>query len=172
VDPAQHDGVVLGLSPEHLSYAWLDKAFLVLREGGRPLIATHKGRYFFSEAGQLAMGPGGFVRALEFATGLESQVVGKPSEAFFRVVLASLGDELPGLRPDEVAMVGDDVLDDCAAARQLGLLSVLVRTGKYSAGDEARHPGACDLVVDDVSALAALVEAAPRPQPPPIMPKL
>jgi len=60
----------------------LDKAFRILvQSNSKPatLIAVHKAKYFAPEPGQLSMGPGGFVEALEFASGIKSLVVGKVS---------------------------------------------------------------------------------------------
>lgn len=40
----------------------------------------------------------------------------------------------------EAVMVGDDVLDDIGGALSAGLrAALLVRTGKYLAGDETKH---------------------------------
>ncbi|CAF92835.1 unnamed protein product [Tetraodon nigroviridis] len=46
-----------------------------------------------------------------------------------------------GCSPSEAVMIGDDVRDDVAGAQDAGMLGVLVRTGKYRTGDEAKiHP--------------------------------
>src|ERR1700743_3097730 len=46
--------------------------------GGVPrLIAVHKAKYFADEnSDSLSLGPGGFVEALEFASGIKAHVVG------------------------------------------------------------------------------------------------
>jgi ribonucleotide monophosphatase NagD (HAD superfamily) len=36
-----------------------------------------------------------------------------------------------GLRADQVAMIGDDILTDIGGARSMGMQGILVRTGKY-----------------------------------------
>jgi ribonucleotide monophosphatase NagD (HAD superfamily) len=36
-----------------------------------------------------------------------------------------------GLRADQVAMLGDDILTDIGGARSMGMQGILVRTGKY-----------------------------------------
>lgn len=48
-------------------------------EGGVPrLIAVHKAKYFADkDQTSLSLGPGGFVEALEFASGIKAHVVGK-----------------------------------------------------------------------------------------------
>lgn len=48
-------------------------------EGGMPrLIAVHKAKYFADkDQTSLSLGPGGFVEALEYASGIKAHVVGK-----------------------------------------------------------------------------------------------
>ena len=93
--------------------------------GGAELIALHKGRYFQTETG-LQLDSGAFVAALEHATGKKAQVVGKPSQAFFE-----MGSSLLGSKPNELLMVGDDLVNDIQGAQDAGYQSVLVQTGKY-----------------------------------------
>lgn len=62
------------------------------------------------------------------ATAIDAEIVragwfcAKPRRAFYRRAIATLG-----LRPDEVAMVGDKVLHDVSPAARLGLRTVLVQ---------------------------------------------
>lgn len=138
-DEQSFDGVVVGLAPERMDYAHLNLAFRVLTREQRqtaatatststststakpPLLATHTARYFQSPDGQLSLGPGGFVRALELASGAQAQVVGKPERAFYELALGTLA--APGANEGgagiegevdwgHVAMVGDDVVQD------------------------------------------------------------
>ena len=68
---------------------------------------------------------------LEYATGREATVFGKPAPAFFGAALAGLG-----CAADRAVMIGDDVEADVAGAMACGIAGILVRTGKYRAGDE------------------------------------
>lgn len=52
---------------------------------GAPLIAIHKARYYKRKDG-LALGPGPFVTALEYAADCKATVVGKPEKTFFTQV--------------------------------------------------------------------------------------
>jgi ribonucleotide monophosphatase NagD (HAD superfamily) len=36
-------------------------------------------------------------------------------------------------------MIGDDVRDDIGGAQNIGIQGILVRTGKYTSGDESKH---------------------------------
>lgn len=78
---------------------------------------------------------------------LMPQVVGKPTESFFSLALHDLG-----VAAHEAVMVGDDVRDDVGGAQQWGLQGVLVKTGKYCAGDESAHGVHPDAAVADFSA--------------------
>ena len=83
--------------------------------------------------------------ALEYAAGVEAEVVGKPSRAYFEAALAEVG-----ARPGEAVMVGDDVETDVQAAMALGLRGVLVRTGKFREESLAAAAPQPDAVLDSV----------------------
>ena len=68
---------------------------------GCPLIAIHKVRYYKRGDG-LALGPGPFVTALEFATDVKAEVVGKPQASFFRQALSEIGCDA-----QSAVMIGD-----------------------------------------------------------------
>jgi HAD superfamily hydrolase (TIGR01458 family) len=80
------DSVLIGLNPDKFDYKHLNEAFHLIKDHRAPLIAIHKNRYFKKKSG-LALGPGPFVTALEYATGVKAQVVGKPEPTFFRQAL-------------------------------------------------------------------------------------
>lgn len=72
----------------------------MLLEGGK-LIAVHKGRYYQRGDG-LALGPGPFITGLEFASGQEAVVVGKPQRSFYEAVLKNMDCEAA-----DTIMIGD-----------------------------------------------------------------
>jgi ribonucleotide monophosphatase NagD (HAD superfamily) len=48
------------------------------------------------------------------------------------------------IRPDEICMVGDDVVQDIDAAQKAGIgTTLLVQTGKYRTGDETQNETNC-----------------------------
>jgi HAD superfamily hydrolase (TIGR01458 family) len=140
------DYVLVGDLGNGFTYERLNPAFRHLM-GGAELLALQKNRYWRTDAG-LALDAGPFVAALEFASGKNASVVGKPEQEFFRIALEDLG-----LRADEVAMVGDDVEADVVGAKRAGLVSIQVRTGKWQA-----DAGEADLVIDSVANLPGVVE--------------
>jgi len=140
------EAVVLGDAGEAFSYAAMNAAFRALEQGAA-FLALANNRYFRDEDGGLSLDAGPFAAALTFATGRQPRVLGKPASGFFHAALASLG-----VAPHEAAMVGDDVESDVGGAMAAGLTGVLVRTGKYVAGAEARISPGPDALVDDLAA--------------------
>jgi HAD superfamily hydrolase (TIGR01458 family) len=116
--------VVVGDLGEGFTYAVLNRAFRLIMDGAE-LVALQRNRFWLTPEG-LSLDVGPFVAALEYATGREAFVVGKPAAGFFRTVLAELGAE-----PASAAMVGDDVESDVGGALAAGLTGILVRTGKF-----------------------------------------
>ena len=95
--------VVVGDAGRGFTYDALNAAFRELI-GGADLIALAKNRSFKDDDDELSMDTGAFVTALEYASGKEALVLGKPAEAFFQAALTSM-DCAPG----DAVMVGDDV---------------------------------------------------------------
>nr|XP_033790770.1 haloacid dehalogenase-like hydrolase domain-containing protein 2 [Geotrypetes seraphini]XP_033790777.1 haloacid dehalogenase-like hydrolase domain-containing protein 2 [Geotrypetes seraphini] len=141
IDTNNPNAVVIGLAPEHFSYQTMNKAFRLLLDGA-PLIAIHKARYYKRKDG-LALGPGPFVTGLEYATDTKATVVGKPEKTFFLEALRSVG-----CTPEEAIMIGDDCRDDVGGAQNTGMRGILVKTGKYRAGDEDKISPAPYLTCD------------------------
>jgi HAD superfamily hydrolase (TIGR01458 family) len=118
------DAVIVGDLGDAWDYDVLNRAFRRLMDGAE-LIALQKNRYWETSDG-LSLDAGPFVASLEYATGREAEVMGKPSEAFFELALGELG-----VTAEHAAMVGDDVEADVGGAIDAGLAGILVRTGKY-----------------------------------------
>jgi HAD superfamily hydrolase (TIGR01458 family) len=118
------DAVIVGDLGEGWDYEVLNRVFRQVMDGAA-LIALQKNRYWETAEG-LSLDAGPFVAALEYASGNEAEVVGKPSPAFFELALRELG-----VPAEHAAMVGDDVEADVGGAIDAGLAGILVRTGKY-----------------------------------------
>jgi len=147
------DAVVLGDAADAFCYASLNRAFRLLLEGA-PLLAVGDNR-FFREPDGLSLDAGPFVKALEYAAGCKAILLGKPAPGFFLAAVDSLG-----LAADEVLMIGDDVETDINGASRAGLRAVLVRSGKYRAGDEARLADPGTPVCDDLCGIVRLLQAS------------
>jgi HAD superfamily hydrolase (TIGR01458 family) len=151
--------VVVGDSPEAATYANLNHAFRLVRDGAE-LIGMHRNPWWLTPDGP-TLDSGAFVAGLEFATGRRATVIGKPSPAFFRAASAELIAGLPGAARHDLAMVGDDVFSDVLAAQRLGLRGVFVRTGKHgdselrAAAARRRGGGVPDAVAPSLAAVVA-----------------
>lgn len=122
--PGDRPTHVLVCDPSYgATYDDLDAAFRAVR-GGAELVATQLGRIARRDDGE-HLDTGGWVRLLEYATGVEARVLGKPSPEFFRLALETVGGT-----PARALVVGDDLDADVAGARAVGARSVLVRSGK------------------------------------------
>ena len=136
LEPGEGRAVVVGDAGEAFDYQSLNRAFRELVDGAE-FLALAKNRAFKDSDGRLSMDAGAFVAALEYASGREAIVLGKPAPGFYAASLASMACEA-----GDAVMVGDDAEADVAGALQAGIgAAVLVRTGKYRPGDESRfHP--------------------------------
>jgi HAD superfamily hydrolase (TIGR01458 family) len=135
------------------AYENLNRAFAAL-ERGASLVCLHKNRWWQTSGGPL-LDAGAFVAGLEYAAGVEAEVVGKPSRAYFEAALAELGAE-----PEDAWMVGDDVEADVGGAKAAGLRGVLVRTGKFREATLAAADPPPDAVVDSIADVPAFLREA------------
>jgi HAD superfamily hydrolase (TIGR01458 family) len=118
------EAIVVGDIGETWDYPLLNGLMNQLLEGAQ-LVALHKGRYFQTENG-LTLDSGAFVAALEHAAETQALVVGKPEAAFFE--LATQGMEC---QAHQIAMVGDDLINDIGGAQKMKYQTFLVKTGKF-----------------------------------------
>ena len=115
----------------------LHTIFNQVMQGSR-VLALHKNRFWQKPDGlHLDIGP--FVAAIEYASGKDAMILGKPSTDFFSGACAALRVE-----PAETLMIGDDIESDIGGARNAGLQTALVQTGKYRADFVER----CDIKPD------------------------
>jgi HAD superfamily hydrolase (TIGR01458 family) len=142
--------IVVGDIGNAWSYTMLNEVFNCLMNGAK-LVAIHKNRFWQTEHG-LQMDIGGFIDALEYASGVRATIIGKPSADFFRAAM----DDMQ-LEADEVGMIGDDIDADIGGAQQSGILGILVRTGKFRQGYADASPIRPDAVLDSVRDLPALL---------------
>jgi HAD superfamily hydrolase (TIGR01458 family) len=141
--------VVVGDLADGWDFRTLNRAFRLLVAKPAPrLLALGMTRYWHAASGlQLDAGP--FVAALQYASGIEPVVLGKPAAAFFDTAVSAIGST-----PARTLMIGDDIRGDVAGAQRAGLKAALVRTGKFRPTDlhgDVRP----DVVLDSVGHLPA-----------------
>jgi HAD superfamily hydrolase (TIGR01458 family) len=150
VDQSDPNAVIIGDAANDFNYAFLNRAFRLCIEGA-PLIAIGHNKYF-KRSGEYFLDAGPFVEAIEYACDIEAIITGKPSVDFFNQVLASIQ-----LKPEQVALIGDDVYSDIQGAINAGLESRLVRTGKYRDGDENKTTPKANVEDNVLSAIEDLI---------------
>jgi 4-nitrophenyl phosphatase len=115
------DAVVVGLDPA-LTYLRLAAAADAIRSGAR-FIATNRDPVYPMERG-LRPGAGSIVAAVEATTGVTPLSIGKPEP-----LLLEAAAHAAGRTAAEAVMIGDALGSDIAAARALGITSILMLTG-------------------------------------------
>jgi phospholysine phosphohistidine inorganic pyrophosphate phosphatase len=145
--------VILGDLGDGFTPEVLNGAFRMLMDGAE-LVALQHNRYW-RRADGLALDVGAYAAALEYATGNDALVVGKPSEEFFLAAVADMGLE-------HAVMVGDDAEADVGGAMAAGLPGVLVRTGKFRQ-DALTARVTPTAIVDSIRDVPALISRLPAP---------
>ncbi|MFN8164120.1 MAG: TIGR01458 family HAD-type hydrolase [Solirubrobacterales bacterium] len=147
-EPAE--AIVLGDLGAGFTAERLNAAFRQLMDGAE-LVALQHNRYW-RRADGLALDVGAYAAALEYASGVEAVVVGKPSPRFFRAALDDLGAD-----PAGAAMVGDDIEGDIGGGLAAGIASILVRTGKFREDAVAASGIVATATVDSIVEVPALL---------------
>ena len=154
------DAVLIGgcdetLEPNQVfSYMNLARAFNEI-QAGASFYCLHTHRWWQTSRGPM-LDSGAFVAGLEYATGVEATVVGKPSSAYFAAALDALGAE-----PELTWLVTDDVEGDIRGAQLFGMRTALVRTGKFRPDQLETTAIVPDVVVSSMSQFPEWLERTP-----------
>lgn len=81
-------------------------------------------------------GVGAILKLLEFATSTPYTVVGKPSTAFYDEALEMIGKQNPEIKFEHITMISDDVKGDLGGAKEMGMKTFFVTSGKYKSAEE------------------------------------
>jgi HAD superfamily hydrolase (TIGR01450 family) len=122
-DAAARADVVVAAGHDALTFAELRAATQAIL-GGAELIAAGRDKTFPMPDGPWP-GTGAIVAALEYCTGTDARVVGKPDPQVFRTALDRLG-------AGRAIVVGDRLDSDLGGAAALGLDAAIVLTGATS----------------------------------------
>jgi HAD superfamily hydrolase (TIGR01458 family) len=126
------------------SYMNLARAFSEI-QAGADLFCLHKNPWWQTARGPM-LDSGGFVAALEYATGVEATVIGKPSASCFAAALAALDAE-----PELTWLVTDDLEQDVRGAQLFGMKTLLLRTGKFRPDTLERSTTLPDAVLSSIA---------------------
>jgi HAD superfamily hydrolase (TIGR01458 family) len=151
------DAVLVGgcdetLEPNQVfSYMNLARAFSEI-QAGASFFCLHKNKWWQTSRGPM-LDAGAFVAGLEYATGVEATVLGKPSPSYFAAALDALDAE-----PELTWLVTDDVDADVRGARLFGMRTALVRTGKFRPETLEAADSAPDIVASSLAVFPELLE--------------
>ena len=143
--------IVLGDMGNLFTFDLLNTLFKKILNGAE-IVAMHKNKYWHSGNG-LALDLGAFVTALEFATEKEAVVIGKPNPHLFQLAVKPWG-----LSFQSIYMVGDDIGGDIGGANNVGMQSILVKTGKYREESLKRSEITPDFIINSVADLPELLQ--------------
>ena len=133
------------------SYMNLGRAFSEI-QAGASFYCLHKNKWWQTSRGPM-LDAGAFVAGLEYATGVEPTVLGKPSPSYFAAALDALDAE-----PERTWLVTDDVEQDVRGASLFGMRTVLVRTGKFRPETLELAESSPDIVVSSIAQFPAMLE--------------
>ena len=145
--------VVAGLARE-FRYADLARAQSYIL-GGALFVATNRDATFPVEDGVLP-GAGAVVAAIETASGQSPATMGKPEPTMLKQII-----EESGLRPEQIAMVGDRLDTDIACAHRAGVGAVWVATGvaDWPHARSAQGEEKPDMLFNDLTELVKQLDA-------------
>ena len=127
-----------------VTYEKLKKATLLIRGGAR-FIATNLDPTYPSEEG-LIPGTGSMIAALETASGVKPQVIGKPEPIMYQLAMEQMGSN-----PKTTATIGDRVDTDILGGKRAGLTTICVLSG--SSDRVEAEAAETDMIFDDIAQL-------------------
>lgn len=129
-DSNSPEAVVIGDLGTEINAEVMNEMFNKIYNGA-DLIAMHKNRFWKSSDKEMVLDAGAFITGLEYASGKEAILIGKPSPLYFKNALELINAN----QNESFMMLGDDLETDIKAANRLGAFTMLVLTGKAKVED-------------------------------------
>ena len=129
LDYDRPDAVVISVKDDYDfdTFAKIDEFLLQ----GASLYGMHQ-TSIYAKGEKRYPGVGALLAMFAFATGAKPQVVGKPSELFYKKALQKIG----GGDFSDVVIISDDPKGDLLGAKKLGMRTVFVLSGKFKKAQE------------------------------------
>ena len=124
IDEENPEAIVVGDIEDKWNYQIVNDIFKKVLAGA-DLVAMHKNKYW-KPASDLLIDAGAFITAIEFASGKEAILIGKPSPLYFKAALESIDARIE----NGFYMIGDDIENDIKAAQDVKGKGILMYTGK------------------------------------------
>ncbi len=141
------DAVVIG-QDKNLDFGKLKTATSAVFLSGARIIPINLSRIVKDDDGLYFLGAGSVALAIAYACNYREDLpnLGKPSEEFIKYALE-------GLKGDEIYLVSDDLYTDLMGAKDLGIKTVFMTTGKYKREELLKAQFRPDLVFDNLTEL-------------------
>jgi len=102
---------------------------------GAKLVGMHE-TSIYAKNNKRYPGVGAILKMLAFATSCSYEVVGKPSVSFYEEALRRLRVQDKGAAFEKITIISDDVTGDLGGAKELGMQTLFVTSGKYKNAQE------------------------------------
>jgi len=145
------DAVIVGDMGKLFSFELLNKLFKIIVNGAE-LVAMHKNRYWVAADG-LTLDLGAFISALEYASNRSATIIGKPDENLFKLAVRSWN-----VSKNKIYVVGDDFDGDICGAKNAGMKSILVKTGKFREESLENSKIVPDYIINSIADLTELIK--------------
>jgi HAD superfamily hydrolase (TIGR01450 family) len=120
--------IVVGDYRDRFTFDTMNKALRLLLKGAKLIGMSPE--LIDRSMGDYELNVGSWVHMLEKASNVQAVYVGKPSPYMFELALQHMR-----LENREVVMVGDKVSTDIQGAHNVGIRSILVKTGEFDEKD-------------------------------------
>ncbi len=150
IDAQKADAVLVGLD-RNFDYTILTSAMNAVRAGA--YFITINRDPVLPIAGGFIPGCGSLAAAIEAASGMTPEVVGKPEPMLLQEAMHKLGS-----RPDETVMIGDGLQVDILAGHNAGTHTLLLLSGSSSREDLEKSSLKPDHVFEDLADLVQHME--------------
>jgi 4-nitrophenyl phosphatase len=142
---ADHDvQLVVASMDREVTYEKLKRATLLIRGGAR-FIATNLDPTNPAEEGLLP-GTGAMIAALETASGVRPDAIGKPNPVMYELAMEQMG-----ARPETTAAIGDRADTDILGGKRAGLTTICVLSGSSDRAEAEAFEA--DMIFDDIAHL-------------------
>lgn len=154
-DPDDRPDAVVAAFDMTLTYDRLCRAAWWVSQG-IPYIATNPDRVCPTDRPTVLVDCGSICKCIEHATGRRPDItLGKPDPNMLTGI-----ERRYGLRPDQIAMVGDRIYTDIEMARNAGAMGVLVLSGETTLEAADAAPRSPQIVADNIGVLGELLRRA------------
>lgn len=124
IDNENPEAIIIGDIEDRWNYNIVNDIFKKVFSGA-DLVAMHKNKYW-NPHGELLIDAGAFIHGIEFSSGKEAILIGKPSPLYFKAALEKINCNIE----NRFYMIGDDIENDIKAAQDIGGTGILIYTGK------------------------------------------